>query len=387
MVYFYPFNETTKLDIGAGIENRFSNHNSRRRTQRPPNVEGLFAKFSDGAPSDDFAFTQYEKRMIQDGPEQRPSKSRTADPTRRRAQAYPNAYRRSTQAARRPEQGGRKGYPTRRRKRKLSAADRIIRALSVFLIVVLIIGIFLFAVWRYAIGEAKTGVTDSTMIVTNEVGETLSTSSAPVTIRDGQIINILLMGMDFAGTGEVTGRSDTMMLVTLDQKRNVVKLTSFQRDMLVYLPGTNTPVKLNSASRAGPFRLIETLNNTFHLDIRDYIQFDIKGAEEIIDAVGGVDVVLPEDEAVLEYLRRLITEQNAALEGWDDRTNWVDNIWEGGPVHLNGRQAVAYSRMRELDTDFARMDRQQEIISKVFSKAKRRCIHLVGIDSCGDAAC
>lgn len=57
-------------------------------------------------------------------------------------------------------------------------------------------------------------------------------------------------------------------------------------------------------------------------------------------------------------------------EGWDDRTNWVDNIWEGGAVHLNGRQAIAYSRMRELDSDFARMERQQEVMTKVYDKVK-----------------
>lgn len=260
----------------------------------------------------------------------------------------------------------------RKKNRKLEPADVVIRILSGFLVTVFVLALIIFFIWRYAIGEAKTGVTDSTAIVTNEVGETISTSSTqPVKVRDEQIINILLMGMDLVKPGEVNSRSDTMMLVTIDQKRNVVKLTSFQRDMLVYLPGTNTPVKLNSASQAGPFRLIETLNNTFHLDIKDYIKFDIRGAEAIIDAVGGVDVVLPDDEEVLTYLRRLITEQNSTYEGWDDRTNWSPNIWEGGPTHLNGRQAVAYARMRELDSDFKRMERQQEVITKVYAKVKQ----------------
>ncbi len=288
---------------------------------------------------------------------ERPRQSGAMETDRRRANAQPVR----SQAIR----------SRRRRRPKLSVADKIIRALSAFLIFVLLISIAVFAVWRYVIGEAKTGVTDTTVIVTNEVGETLSTAAPePVKVRDGQIINILLMGMDLQGVGEEHSRSDTMMLATIDQKRNVVKLTSFQRDMLVYLPGTDTPVKLNSASQAGPFRLIETLNNTFHLDIKDYIKFDIRGAEDIIDAVGGVDVVLSEEPEVLEYLRRLITEQNAVYEGWDDRTNWVDNIWEGGAVHLNGRQAIAYSRMRELDSDFARMERQQEIMTKVYDKVK-----------------
>lgn len=259
----------------------------------------------------------------------------------------------------------------RRRKPKLTSGQIAIRVLSGFLIFLFLVAAGLFFIWRYIIGAAKTGVTQPQRFITNQSGETYTTTTQPVQIRDGKIINILLMGLDLQQGGEAYSRSDTMMLATIDQNKNKIKLTSFQRDMLVFLPGESEPVKLNAASQYGPQMLIDTLNQTFKLDIQDYIMFDISGAEDVIDAVGGVDVDIPDDQDVIDYMNRLIEEQNAALNGgWDDenRSGWSEYIWESGEQHLNGRQAIAYARMRELDSDFQRMGRQQEIVEKVYHK-------------------
>ena len=310
--------------------------------------------------------------------------------------AQPTALRKaeSTSGKRRPARSadlnsvkkqllsGEGGRPRRRRRRKekLSGWQIASRILIAFLIFVFVLVVGIFALWRYTIGTAKTGVKDLPQVSFKQNGETLTTTPPPP-VRDGQIINILLMGLDFAGEGEIYSRSDTMMLATIDQKNNKLKLTSFQRDMLVYLPGTDHPVKLNAASQEGPQRLIETLNNTFQLDIHDYIMFNINGAEDIIDAVGGVEVDVPTDPEVLKYLNRLIEEQNAALEGWDDaaRARWSPYVWRGGRQLLNGRQAIAYARMRELDTDFHRMNRQQEVVELLVQKVKSNLTSLPAV--------
>lgn len=280
--------------------------------------------------------------------------------------------------------GSGSGRDRGRRRKRLTSGQIAIRVMTAMIVFLLVILIGIWGVWRYVIGGARTGVTQSfakpSFVETENVqpvGQSPAQNTAstdptqPTQFRDGKIINVLLMGMDLRQEGEEYGRSDTMMMVTIDQINNVIKLTSFQRDMLVYAKGYPEPMKLNAVSKLGPFKLMETLNDTFHLDIKDYVMFDIAGAEDVINAVGGVEVDIPANYEVQKYLNRLIEEQNSRLHGWDEegRKHWSEYIWEYGPQILNGRQAIAYSRMRELDSDFCRMERQQEIFGKVFDKA------------------
>lgn len=189
---------------------------------------------------------------------------------------------------------------------------------------------------------------------------------------DKKITNILIIGTDSRDGESLTyALSDTMILLTIDQTEQQIKLTSFQRDMMVYMEGESEPQKLNEANFKGPEYLLQTINQNFDLDIEDYIMVNMIDAEKIVDALGGIDVDIPDDQDVLDYLNRLITEQNAIYEGWgEDRSGWVDSIEEGGYQHLNGRQAIAYARMRELDSDYQRMARQREVLYKVYQKAR-----------------
>lgn len=185
------------------------------------------------------------------------------------------------------------------------------------------------------------------------------------------VTNILIIGTDSRDeTGLTFERSDTMMLLTIDKVNDRIKLTSFQRDMLVYLPGQPIPVKLNEANLYGPEVLIETINQNFLLDISDYVMVNIMDAENLVDAVGGMEIYIEDDPQVLEYLNACIIEQNVMYEGWDDRSNWVPTIHEGGLLQLNGRQTIAYARMRKLDSDYQRMGRQREVMMKGYEKAK-----------------
>ena len=186
-----------------------------------------------------------------------------------------------------------------------------------------------------------------------------------------KLTNILIIGTDSRdASGQSYERSDTMMLLTIDKEEDTIKLTSFQRDILVYLPGRSVPAKLNEANVYGPDYLMQTLNQNFLLNIEHYIMVNIMDAENLVDAIGGLEIEVEDDPQVLSYLNACIIEQNVMYEGWDDRTNWVDTIDEGGLLHLNGRQTIAYARMRKLDSDYQRMSRQREILVKSYDKMK-----------------
>lgn len=188
---------------------------------------------------------------------------------------------------------------------------------------------------------------------------------------DRKLTNILIIGTDSRDpSGSTYSRSDTMMLLTVDQENDEIKLTSFQRDMLVYLPGESRPAKLNEANLRGPDFLVQTLNQNFLLNIKDYVMVNIMDAENLIDAIGGLEIYIEDDPAVLSYLNDCIDEQNAMYEGFDNRENWVPRIEEGGLLQLNGRQTIAYARMRMLDSDYRRMERQREVLTKAYEKAK-----------------
>lgn len=183
------------------------------------------------------------------------------------------------------------------------------------------------------------------------------------------IMNILLLGVDTRDMSNLNTRSDTMMVLTIDRIRNELKLTSFQRDMLIFIPGYESQGerKLNEGMYFGPQTTIAAINYYFNMDIDDFVVINISGAEKIIDAVGGIRVDIPTDPDVLEYYNAVIREQNWMMDV-DNPENYVSYFDEGGEdILVNGRQAIAYARMRETD-DYRRMGRQQEVIMKLYDK-------------------
>lgn len=165
--------------------------------------------------------------------------------------------------------------------------------------------------------------------------------------------NILLIGTDKDEQG--SSRSDTMMLVTIDHTNQKIKLTSFMRDLWVYIPD-NGSKKLNAAyAIGGPELLIETLKSNFNIEINNYVLVDFEMFTELIDAIGGVTVEITENEA--EFMNR--TTQAKV---------------NSGTQTLNGKDALIYCRIRKLDSDFMRTQRQRKVISAIFDKIKNQDI-------------
>lgn len=174
--------------------------------------------------------------------------------------------------------------------------------------------------------------------------------------RDNAQINILLVGAD-ARKGETESRSDTMMLVTLDHKNQQIKLTSFLRDSYVRIAGYNKKSKLNSAFfRGGIQTLTDTLEMNFHVDIDYYAMVDFEIFTTIVDEIGGVEVD--------------ITQKESRYSKWAKNDGKLIPLEAGENVHLNGEQALWYSRMRSLDSDFMRTQRQRKVITAIVEKSK-----------------
>lgn len=160
------------------------------------------------------------------------------------------------------------------------------------------------------------------------------------------ITNIVVFGIDRNDDG-TDGRSDAMKILSLDTENNKAKITSIQRDMLVYIPGNIQDFdKLNHAFVYGGANLaIQTINYNFDLDITRYITLNYEAIEHIVDAIGGVDIYVGESEVPH------IAEVNQS--GWQT---------------LDGKQAVGFMRVRYSDSDYGRMERQTEVITAAFSK-------------------
>lgn len=178
------------------------------------------------------------------------------------------------------------------------------------------------------------------------------------------IKNILLIGVD-AREGEEAEktRSDTMMLVTIDTRNNQIKLTSFLRDMYLEIPDYRED-KLNAAQRHGGTQLlVDTLEYNFKIRIDNYMLVSFEMFTTIIDKLGGVDVEITEKEA--KYIN---SKDHMSRE---DGFAFPDTL-SGGMQHFTGAQALWYSRIRYLDSDFMRTARQRKVISALVKKATQQ---------------
>ncbi len=162
--------------------------------------------------------------------------------------------------------------------------------------------------------------------------------------RKENVLNILLIGQD-RREGEETARADSIILCTLRKSDRKLTMTSFLRDLYVPIPGHGSN-RLNAAYAFGGSRLLKkTLTENFGIPIAGAIEVDFSQFSGVIDALGGVQIHLRKDEA-----RHLNKETGGSLAE--------------GPQVLTGAQALAYSRIRSLDSDgdFSRTDRQRKVL-------------------------
>ena len=183
----------------------------------------------------------------------------------------------------------------------------------------------------------KIEIDKSDVGIKDEVEEKLSAYS-------DSVINIALFGIDAEDGG--VGRSDSIIIATIDTTHKKLKLISIMRDSYVAIEGHGND-KLNHAyAFGGPQLAIKTLNENFDLNIDDFVAVNFTTLPKIIDMLGGVTIDITSEEV-----------------------SHIPGIDTAGTYTLTGEQALAYSRIRYASGgDYVRTDRQRTVLSKVFEK-------------------
>ena len=176
------------------------------------------------------------------------------------------------------------------------------------------------------------------------------------THNNRHVKNIALFGVDNDGNDTTSldeARSDAIKIISLDYDERKIKITSIERDLVVYIPGEHQDYgHLNWAYAFGGAKLaLQTLNYNFDLDLENYVTISFGSLEYLVDRIGGVDIYLTNAE---------INQTSAPLN-----INGPEGVYT-----LNGAQALSYSRIRKIDSDFARMDRQNAVITTAIAKMK-----------------
>ena len=190
--------------------------------------------------------------------------------------------------------------------------------------------------------------------------------------------NIILFGVD-AREGELDKntkdtRSDTMILVTINEDTKEVSLTSFYRDYYSFSPhkaGSDSTTnldekkfdKLTHAYVYGPENAIKTINMNFDLDIQHYVSVNFLALVRVVDQLGGIELNIDK-----QFMIKEINKYGGEIARKNGEP--FKKITKLGVQNLNGYQALGYARTRKKDSDFNRAQRQREVINKVFEKIK-----------------
>jgi len=163
---------------------------------------------------------------------------------------------------------------------------------------------------------------------------------------DEDWFNILLLGTDTGNIRLNYGRTDTMIIMSVNRFTGKVRLASLVRDMYVNIPYYNRPFKINAANAfGGPLLAVKTVNEAFDLNIRHYVSINFSGFKTVIDSLGGVEIVLSSGESGFLGLSQ-----------------------SAQPRLLDGEQALRYVRIRHLDDNFGRNERQRKLLTSLFNK-------------------
>ncbi len=157
------------------------------------------------------------------------------------------------------------------------------------------------------------------------------------------IRNYVFYGVD--SSEENASRSDAIMIITVDTLNNKIKLSSVARDSYVDIPGHGMDKITHAYAFGGPELAIKTLNTNFNLDIKYFATVNFDSMPKIIDSLGGVTVTITDKEALL-----------------------VPGVSKSGKHLLNGKQALAFSRIRKIDSDFERGRRQRDVMQAIITK-------------------
>lgn len=201
------------------------------------------------------------------------------------------------------------------------------------------------------VDEFKTAVTDSSLL------------------SNSKVLNVMLFGEDNHSKGS-TGRSDSMIMASIDNNSKKIKLTSFQRDTYVYIPGHGYGKINSSYSLGGASLSIRTIESNFGVKVDRYAVVDFSSFKKIIDTLGGIKMKLRQDEVAYINWQMYINHQTNERHLLEEKD---------GKINLTGQQALWYARDRgyegvQAGDDWDRTSRQRKLIETVFKSMKSASI-------------
>ena len=183
------------------------------------------------------------------------------------------------------------------------------------------------------------------------------------------VTNILLVGTDSRLKGNRRSRTDTMVILSIDKKNKKLTMTSVLRDTYVKIPGVGSN-RLNAAFvYGGPSLLFKTFEKNFDIHLDKYVQIDFFNFVRLVDTLGGVDMNISQSE--LKIMNNLLIPNiNSVMK--KNKTAHLIKVNSSGRYHLNGVQALAYSRIRYVGQgDFGRTERQRKVLTQLIKKTKK----------------
>lgn len=159
--------------------------------------------------------------------------------------------------------------------------------------------------------------------------------------------NIVLLGVDSQDGSFSNTRSDCIIIVSINKKTNDVNLTSVYRDTYVQIDGHGLDKITHAYAYGGPELAMSTLNKNLDLNITEFVTVNFETVKTVVDSIGGVTIKVTDAEATQ-----------------------ISGLSSGGTYTLNGEHALAYSRIRKIDSDYQRTERMRTVIEAVFDKVK-----------------
>lgn len=248
------------------------------------------------------------------------------------------------------------------RKRKKKKNKIILFAVEIFVLAVLLVGLFVYSKLNKVDSTGEIGKEDVNIELDSETAEVLEGYT-----------NIALFGLDNRDTGRYDGgNSDCIMIASINNDTKKVKLISVYRDTFLNVK-EETYNKINSAySYGGPKGAIAALNRNLNLDIVNYVAVDFGALVEAIDLLDGIELTLTDQEVqimndnYIDEINQVTGKSSGRLSG-------------GGTYRVDGVQALAYCRIRyTAGDDFKRTERQRLVLTKMIEKAKGSSIATVG---------
>lgn len=177
-----------------------------------------------------------------------------------------------------------------------------------------------------------------------EEAKEISTTQESEKNKKNGITNILLVGVD-GNNIEKGNRSDSMIILTIDEKNQDIRLTSLARDTYVDIEGYGSEKLTHAYAYEGASLLIQTIKNNFGIDVDKYVAVSFDSFEKIIDILDGIEINVSKKEV-----------------------SQIKGIKKSGTQTLNGSQALEYSRIRYIDSAYERDNRQRKVIEALYNK-------------------